>query len=214
MAYCGERWNDLKKWYLDNENALFSEIQDNASDEWGQKLLMAVFRCWLKLFIKKGWDDLSQVGVEIINLRRSQQTYEEHYLKESINSQQRAYTLIALYNLSKSTELLATYMMQGTPTAIHGQLDKHFERSIEAALCAKDMELETILRWLYCASACMVDNSIWWVARAINSRTTDFVKYVTQNRGLFEMLPPQKAAIRICRELTCASSVRVNGIVP
>lgn len=196
MAYCGDRWNDLKKWYLDNEKVLLSGIQDTTSDEWGSKLLKSVCRCWLKLFVKKGWDDLSQVGVEIINLRQSQQVYEEHYLKESNNRQQRAYTLIALYNLSKSTELMATYMMQGIPTAIHGQLDKHFERAIEAALYANDTELETILRWLYCASGCMVDNSIWWVARAINSRTTDFVKYVTQNRGLFEMLPPQKAAIR------------------
>jgi len=87
-------------------------------------------------------------------------------------------------------------MMQGEPVTIHGQLDKHYENSIEAALCANDTEFETILRWLHCASNYMVDGSVWWIARAINSRTTDFVKYVTKNRSLFEMLPPQKAAIR------------------
>ena len=42
----------------------------------------------------------------------------------------------------------------------------------------------------------MIESSIWWIARTINSRTTDFVKYVTKTRALFEMLPPQKAAIR------------------
>lgn len=196
MAYCGERWNDLKKWFLDNQEIILNGIQEDISDSWDQKILKSIFRCWLKLFVKKDWDDLSQIGKEIASLRQSQKIYEEKYLMESGDSQQSAFLLIALYNLSKSTELLALYMMQGEPAAIHGQLDKHYENSIEAALCANDTEFETILRWLHCASNYMVDGSVWWIARAINSRTTDFVKYVTKNRSLFEMLPPQKAAIR------------------
>lgn len=196
MAYCGERWNDLKRWFLHNREIILSGVMDEADDDWDQKLLKAIFRCWIKLFVKKDWDDLSLIGKEIINLRESQQFYEEKYLNKSQDSQHSAFLLIALYNLSKSTELLATYMMQGEPTTIHGQLDKHFENSIEAALYAKDTEFETILRWLHCASIYMIDGSVWWIARAINSRTTDFVKYVTKNRGLFEMLPPQKTAIR------------------
>lgn len=75
---------------------------------------------------KKDWEDLSQVGLEIVKLRESQRIYEEKYLNKAKDSQQSAFILIALYNLSKSTELLATYMMQGEPAAIHGQLDKHF----------------------------------------------------------------------------------------
>lgn len=196
MAYCGARWNDLKKWFLDNQDVILEGIQEDIGDAWDQKLLKSIFRCWLKLFIKKDWYDLSQIGKEIINLRQSKKNYEERYFMEAKDSQQSAFLLIALYNLSKSTELLATYMMQGEPATIHGQLDKHYENSIEAALCANDTEFETILRWLRCASNYMVDGSVWWIARAINSRTTDFVKYVTKNRGLFEMLPPQKAAIR------------------
>lgn len=196
MAYCGERWNDLKKWFFDNQDIILTGIQENINDIWDQKVLKSIFRCWLKLFIKKDWDDLSQIAKEITTLRQSQKVYEEEFLTESKDSQQSAFLLIALYNLSKSTELLATYMMQGEPTTIHGQLDKHYENSIEAALCANDTEFETILRWLHCASNYMVDGSVWWIARAINSRTTDFVKYVTKNRSLFEMLPPQKAAIR------------------
>lgn len=196
MAYCGERWNDLKKWFLGNQEIILNGIQEDISDPWDQKILKSIFRCWLKLFAKKDWDDLSQIGKEIASLRQFQKVYEEKYLMESRDSQQSAFLLIALYNLSKSTELLALYMMQGEPVAIHGQLDKHYENSIEAALYANDTEFETILRWLHCASNFMVDGSVWWIARAINSRTTDFVKYVTKNRSLFEMLPPQKAAIR------------------
>ena len=113
MAYCGERWNDLKKWFFDNQDIILTGIQENINDIWDQKVLKSIFRCWLKLFIKKDWDDLSQIAKEITTLRQSQKVYEEEFLTESKDSQQSAFLLIALYNLSKSTELLATYMMQG-----------------------------------------------------------------------------------------------------
>lgn len=196
MAYCAERWNDLKKWFVENSEAILRDTQNGSSDTWDQKLLKSIYRCWLKLFVKKNWEDLSQIAEEIVNLRQAQKEYEETYLDQAEDSRYSALILIALYNLSKSTELLATYMLQGEPATIHGQLDKHFESAIESSLCASDTKLETTLRWLFCAAKQMIENSIWWVARAINSRTTDFVKYVTKNRGLFEMLPPQKAAIR------------------
>lgn len=40
----------------------------------------------------------------------------------------------------------------------------------------------------------MVAGSIWRVARAVNSRVTKFVQEVTKQQGLFELLPPQRAA--------------------
>lgn len=196
MAYCGERWNDLKKWYLSNAERLFDGSNDSAADLWDAKILKTVYRCWLRLFVKKGWDDLSNVATEIITLRQLQYNYEREYLESAKDSQYSALLLVSFYHLAKATELLATYMMQGEPSSIHSQLDKHFENAIESAACSNDVELETFLRWLHCASKQMVENSIWWIAKAINSRTTDFVRYVTKNRGLFEMLPPQKAAIR------------------
>lgn len=196
MAYCGERWNDLKKWYLDNAKSLFDDSKDSVADLWDSKILKTVYRCWLRLFVKKDWDDLSKVATEIIALRQLQDNYEREYLENTKDSQYSALLLVSFYHLAKATELLATYMMQGEPSSIHSQLDKHFENAIESALCSNDVELETFLRWLHCASKQMVENSVWWIAKAINSRTTDFVRYATKNRGLFEMLPPQKAAIR------------------
>lgn len=41
----------------------------------------------------------------------------------------------------------------------------------------------------------MVAGSLWWVARAVNSRVTRFVNSVTRAQGLFELLPPQRAAL-------------------
>ncbi len=196
MAYCGERWNDLKKWYLDNKEEILTSSQNDGGEAWNVMVLKTIYRCWLKLFIKKDWNDLAEITKEIVNIRDLQKLYESEYLEAVHDAQYGAMVLVSLYHLAKCTELLSMYMIQGEPSAIRAQLEKHFESAIECALCAKDVELETLLRWLQCAASQMVENSIWWVAKAINSRTTDFVKYVTKNRGVFEMLPPQRAAIR------------------
>lgn len=196
MAYCGERWNDLKKWYLEKKEEILSGTEWQEEPSWESQVLKSLYRCWLKLYIKKDWQDMETVAEEIARLRTCQQLYEEQYLNETVDAEYRALVLVSLYHLAKATEILAVYMMQGEENAIHTQLDKHFESAIESAEAARDAELDTLLRWMHCASNQMVDNSIWWVARAINSRTTDFVRHVTKDRGLFEMLPPQKAAIR------------------
>lgn len=196
MAYCGDRWNDLKKWYMDNEKEIISNSQEEGDDLWDILVLKSIYRCWLRLFVKRDWDDLSQIAIEIVRIRKLQDKYEKEFLSRSMDAQYSAMVLVAFYHLAKCTELLSVYIMQGEPAAIHSQLDKHFESAIESAIIAKDVELETLFRWLHCAAIQMLDNSIWWISKAINSRTTEFVKFVTKNRGLFEMLPPQRAAIR------------------
>ena len=44
MAYCGERWNDLKKWFFDNQDIILTGIQENINDIWDQKVLKSIFR--------------------------------------------------------------------------------------------------------------------------------------------------------------------------
>src|SRR5699024_9046307 len=67
---------------------------------------------------------------------------------------------------------------------------------VKAAQYARDNELEMILRWLHVASRKMVEGSLWWVAHTVNSRVTRFVKHITQSRSMFELLPPQRAALQ------------------
>lgn len=196
MAYCGERWNDLKRWYADNNAAIKSYYTPNHK-EWDKYLLNVLYNCWTSLFNKKDWNEMHEIQLHIIELRKMQSTFEKQYIDSQDNFKKNAaLQLVALYHWSKCTELLSLYVTQGEPANITTQLDKHFEAAIESSSLCGDTELELILNWLHCASRQMVESSIWWISRTINSRTTDFVKYVTKNRSLFEMLPPQKAAVR------------------
>ena len=107
-----------------------------------------------------------------------------------------ALRLIALYHWAKATESAARYMMQGEPVAIPQELDRHFESARDAALASHDPAFHVLLGWLHVGARKMVGGSVWWVARAVNSRVTQFVTSVTKARGLFELLPPQRIALQ------------------
>jgi hypothetical protein len=196
LAYCGDRWSDLRRWYNENEKDI--QIPSTADIPWDQKLLYNLFECWLCLFRKRSWDDIDRVSEIVTKLREDQKLYESGVLNNgSISTNQTmALRLIALYHWAKATELLALYMLQGEPADIITRLDKHFEMAVEASVSAYDAKFEVLLRWIHAASCQMVIGSIWWVAKAVNSKVTRFVKNITKQQAMFELLPPQRAALQ------------------
>lgn len=196
LAYCGDRWTDLRRWY--NENDHVFKIPSVANASWDGRLLNRLFECWVRLFRKKRWDDLDRIREIIAGLREDQKQYEAEVLSDYSNAENRAMALrlISLYHWAKATEIQAKYMLQGEPAGVTSLLNKHFESAIEAAAASADSQLEILLRWLHIAGRQMVADSIWWVARRINSRITKFVKEVTKQQAMFELLPPQRAAIQ------------------
>ena len=196
LAYCGDRWSDLRRWF--NENDQVFQIPSVADADWHYRLLYRLFECWVRLFRKKRWDDLDRIREIIAGLREDQNTYESEVLNGSSNADDRAmaFRLIALYHWAKGTELLAKYMLQGEPVGIIALLDKHFESAIDAAIAGADAQLEVLMRWLHASARQMVSGSVWWVARTINSRVSNFVCEITKQQALFELLPPQRAAIQ------------------
>ena len=120
LAYCGDRWSDLRRWYNENENIIHVPSVSDAS--WDRRLLYRLFDCWIRLFRKSRWDDLDRIREIIAGLRADQKTYELGILNldngSIAGSQAMALRLIALYNWAKGTELLAVYMLQGGPPGI------------------------------------------------------------------------------------------------
>ena len=197
LAYCGDRWSDLRRWYRENTQALNSPSVSDVS--WDQRLLYRLFHCWVRLFRKEGWDDLDRIRETIAGLREDQKIMEEGQLNNGSFAEDRAMALrlAALYHWAKATEVVAQYMLQGDPTDPFGQMDKHFEAGIKAATASGDAQHELILRWLHATGRIMVTNSLWWTTRSVNSRTSRFVRSLTrrESHAMFELLPPQRAAL-------------------
>ena len=197
VAYCGERWSDLHRWYKENSSVL--KAPSVAGAVWDRRLLYRLFDCWVRLFRKRGWDDLDRIREIIAGLREDQKRFEESRLQNDSPEKNRAMALrlVALYHWAKGTEVLACYMLQGEPTSPFGLLDKHFDGAIKAATASGDAQHEMILRWLHATARIMVTNSLWWSTRTVNSKTTDFVRFLThrEHGAMFQLLPPQRAAL-------------------
>lgn len=197
LAYCGDRWTDLRRWMQENKPLLRAPSVVN--QPWDKRILYRLFACWVRLLRKNSWDDLHRIQEIIAGLREDQKEFESDLLEGSDGrqSQVMALRLVALYHFAKATELLATYVVQGTPNGIAESLDRHFDEALKAAPASQDAALEVLLKWLHVTSRKMVAGSIWWVAGKVNSRVTKFVKSVTEgSQAMFELLPPQRAALQ------------------
>ena len=197
VAYCGDRWSDLRRWYKHHQPVLRSPSVAQAT--WDSRLLFRLYDCWIRLFRKDGWDDLDRIREIIAGLRDDQRSHEETRLQNGSADMDRtiAFRLAGLYHWAKATETLASYMLQGEPGDPFSTLDKHFEAGIKAAAASADAQHEVILRWLHATARIMVTNSLWWATRTVNSKTSQFVRSLTrrQHQAMFELLPPQRAAL-------------------
>lgn len=198
LAYCGDCWTDLKHIY-DDYSGKIDNLSSDKIAEWDQRILFNLFDCWVSLFKKNSWQDLTNITKAITVLRDEQDQYENDYLMTDSNneSQAKSMRLMSLYHWAKATELLSLYTLQGEPADIKSQLDRHFKLAIKISGDAGDAQLEILLRWLHASAEQMVNGSIWWIARTINSKATKFIKNLTnQAKPLLELLPPQKIAVK------------------
>ena len=196
LAYCGDRWADIRRWL--KEHTAEATPPSVADASWDLRLVYRLYDCWVRLLRKDRWDDLDGVREIVAGLREDQKRFEPQLLghEHTLTSRSNAVRLIALYHWAKATELLAVYMLQGEPRSISTELDQHFEAAREAATTARDHLLDVLLQWLHVAARRMAAGSVWWVAHAVNSRVTRFVSSVTKTRSLFELLPPQRVALQ------------------
>ncbi len=204
LAVLGDRGADAARWLraLDTDGGWPAFAIE--SHDWGQRCRATITDVWLRLVRKKGWTDRDAVLERVATLRDSQQEFERDYLQalDPLPAKRAALELIAIYHISKAADVLAHFITDGVVDGNHQVqqlLDSHFDRAIAACETARLVELEPMTRLLARAAAQMVENSIWTVTRAVNSRVTDFVReLVKRGRGdkaLFDVLPPQRRTL-------------------
>jgi superfamily II DNA/RNA helicase len=204
LAVLGDRGADAARWLRALETDGTWPSYSIESNDWGKHCRATIADVWLRLVRKKGWTDRDMVLERIATLRDSQQEFERDYLQEldPLAAKRSALELIAIYHISKAADVLAHFVTDGVVDGNHQVqqlLDSHFDRAIAACETARLVELEPMTRLLARAAAQMVQNSIWTVTRAVNSRVTDFVgELVKRGRGdkaLFDVLPPQRRTL-------------------
>ena len=204
LAVLGDRGADAARWLRALDATGDWPAFAIESHDWGQRCRATVTDVWLRLVRKKGWTDRDAVLERVAALRDSQLEFERDYLQalDPLSAKRSALELIAIYHISKAADVLAQFITDGVVDGNHQVqqlLDSHFDRAISACETARLVEMEPMTRLLARAAAQMVENSIWTVTRAVNSRVTDFVReLVKRGRGdkaLFDVLPPQRRTL-------------------
>lgn len=177
--------------------------EEPTEGDWGDRTQAAIWNAWLRLIRKSGWQDFDAVRASIDGLREAQRAYEAQYLSvENPEARTRAWELVALYHLAHAAELLVEFSTAGGIAGrydIREQLDSQFDRAISGCRRGELVSLEVLLLLVRASAYRLIENSIWTVTRAVNSRVTDFVESVVERgrrRPLFEVLPPQRHALR------------------
>ena len=200
LGVLGDRGADFRRLLLEQG------IPDLPTDDtdWGVRVWATILDVWLRLFRKDGWSDLDEVQQRVVALRSEQRTHEPSFLAaaEERKDTGPAWELVSAYHLAKAAEILGTYLCQGSVDGhydIREQLEAQFDRAVSAATRGQLMERETFARLLARTARALVDNSIWTVTRAVNSRVTRFVESLIgrkRTQPIFEMLPPQRRTLR------------------
>lgn len=202
LGVLGDRGADVRRLLIEQE---WPDLPSDATD-WGDRVHAATLELWLRLFRKSGWEDLDAVHHGVARLRQEQASHEPALLRraEAAKDVRPAFELITHYHLAKAAELVGTYLGQGHVDKrfdITQQLEAQFDRAVAAASRSQNVEVEMLARILARTARALVDNSIWTVTRAVNSRVTGFVESLVSRsrpRPFFEMLPPQRRTLREC----------------
>ena len=200
LGVLGDRGADVKRLLVANG----LPVLPLDAEDWGQRVWSTILEVWLRLLRKQGWDDLDAVQARVANLRASQRDHEPEFLEEAEQRQDAApaWDLMTTYHLAKAAEILGAYLSQGTVDGrydIREQLEAQFDRAVAAAAAGQLMERETFVYLLARTARTLIENSIWTVTRAVNSRVFRFVESMTsrsRRQPIFEMLPPQRRTLR------------------
>ncbi|NLM29040.1 MAG: DEAD/DEAH box helicase [Methanomicrobiales archaeon] len=200
LAVIGDMGADAARMLREEE---WPELPLESSD-WGRRTWATILDVWLRLIRKDGWRDRDRVLERVSALRDSQAEFEKNYLDnvEPIKARSSALELIGLYHLAKAAEIFALFTTDGVVDGkyqIQGMLDTHFDRALAVCEHSQMFRLEPLTHILVACSSRMVDNCIWTVTRAVNSRVTQFVKTLVDrgrgDRAIFDVLPPQRRAL-------------------
>ena len=194
-SYLGEKWEDMRRILIENKGIW---NLTNTSPDWDMKLFSTIYLAILHLTKKEKWEDLNETSKLIVQLREEQNQFEKTYLdgRQDKFKVGAAYELASLYHLAKNVELLGEYMLQGSPAQVIVMLDMNFEKAIAYCQQSRQMELDLILRMLQLTFRKMIENSVWSVAKRVNSRVKTFTELITKSpKPIFELMYPQRVAI-------------------
>ncbi len=195
FGYLGEHWHFVKQ-YLRSYD--FESISVPLA--WNKRLLYLSFKALAGMVVKESWHEISR-SIELINqLRDEQRNFELSFLNQ-VNEEGRPYEaaeLVSLYHFAKTIDVLGQYFNEGRPLEPETQIHYHLNLSKEFAEKSGNISLILLYQFYEALAVKMIRNTIWYSTRGVNHWVTEFNRFISgkDNKGVFELLYPQRESIR------------------
>lgn len=175
-------------------------------DEWLEFVRQSVWGGWLGLIRQQTKRDVMHTQGVLKTLREKQKAFEGSYLArlaqaDSDAARSAAIELIGLYFMGTAAERLSEYLLDGMAEGgadIEAQLDMLFDRVLSALdRCAGVANLDIALL-LRPTAHCLANASLRAATRGANQLVRKFADSLISrpHRPLFQLLPPQRKALR------------------
>jgi len=175
-----------------------SALEVPETSAWREELLLRVARAFLILARRsRAWSDVEDATSEIVRLRELQADREAELLNDA--GAPLLASLVSLYNLARSVEVTAEYIVSGTPGDAAIRLDRHHDNVSEILELEPDPSLGHLADLLHLGLQALVSASIWTVTRGLGQRITEFVDVLTEqarDNPVLELWPSQRSALR------------------
>lgn len=179
-------------------------VKGEPGAQWLDFTRETVWTSWLGLVRQRSLSDVESAQGAVERLRTLQRTHEAVFLKrfeDQRAARDVALELMALYFLGTAAEKLSQYLIKGTADGgadIGAQLDMYFDRimhALDRVLGGADLDIALLLRP---AAQNLIDSSLRAATRGANSLTRKFAEVLIERdvRPLFQLLPPQRMALR------------------
>lgn len=193
-AFLGSRWQEMRK-ILAQNNDFFIDVKDDLDLE--TKILALIHNTVISLVRKDSWSDLQIAMDSVAKLKNELAKFDENFFSEIEvqNNDLEAHSIIGLFHLAKSVELVANFVVQGSPDDVIARMDMHFEKAVSHFQnCSQDSG--AMLRMLQLSFKRMVFGSMWVVAKNSESKITRFMELMEHSdKELYEFLQPQQVTM-------------------
>lgn len=179
-------------------------VRSSPNDDWLSFTRETVWKSWLGILRHRTTDDVRVAQQGVARLRSLQKEFEAPFLssfESKFEARCHALELMGFYFLGTAAERLSEYLLSGTADGgadIDAQLDMYFERvmsTLDRASGVADLDIVFLLRP---TAHCLALNSVRAATRGANHLTRQFAEGLVsrQSQPLFQLLPPQREALR------------------
>lgn len=174
------------------------ELEIPQDVDWQEELFLRISRAYIVMARRSsGWDDVRAAADEIERLRMLQSHREGAVLADA--GHQVLSSLVALYNLARMVDLVAEYLVSGSPGDVAIRVDRHHGNVSEIGELEPMPEITHLADLLHIGLRALIDASIWTVTRGLGARIGAFVEELAgRNREnpILELWPSQRRALR------------------